>query len=30
VGAWRETVTRRRDIRREEGEGAFELRTRVP
>jgi hypothetical protein len=30
VGAWRETVTRRRDVRRELGEGAFELRTRVP
>ena len=30
VGAWRETVARRRDIRREQGEGALELRTRSP
>jgi hypothetical protein len=30
VGAWRETVARRRDVRREQGEGALELRTRAP
>jgi hypothetical protein len=30
LDAWREVVTRRRDIRREEGAGAIELRTRSP
>jgi hypothetical protein len=30
VGAWRETVSRRRDLRREQGVEAFELRTRAP
>jgi Protein of unknown function DUF115 len=30
VDAWREVVARRRDIRRERGEGAVELRTRTP
>ena len=30
VDAWREVVSRRRDVRRESGEGAVELRTRTP
>jgi hypothetical protein len=30
LSAWREVVTRRREIRREQGEGAVELRTRTP
>jgi CTP:molybdopterin cytidylyltransferase MocA len=30
LAAWREAVSRRRDVRREEGEGAVELRTRTP
>ena len=29
-GCWRETVSRRRDIRREQGEAVLELRTRAP
>jgi hypothetical protein len=30
VESWRETVSRRRDVRRERGEDAVELRTRTP
>jgi superfamily II DNA helicase RecQ len=30
LDAWREVVSRRRDIRRESGEGCIELRTRTP
>ena len=30
LDAWREVVSRRRDIRRDEGTGALELRTRSP
>ena len=30
LGAWREVVSRRREIRREQGEAAVELRTRAP
>ena len=30
LDAWREVVSRRRDVRRESGEGCIELRTRTP